>query len=147
MNVTAGFVVDASVLVARVRRSERYHKDARAVLAVIVAGRHSLYVPTVAFAEVAAAISRGADSSRWAVQAVIELRRLPGLRSMVVDDRLSTVAAQIAALSRIRGCDAVYVALAQVLGAPLVTLDRQQRERAPSSVTALTPAQTLARLS
>jgi predicted nucleic acid-binding protein len=34
----------------------------------------------------------------------------------------------------IRGCDAIYVALAEDLGTELVTLDRQQRERGSAIV-------------
>jgi len=61
-----------------------------------------------------------------------------------VDAALGDLTAEIAAKQRIRGCDAVYVALAFVEQAVLVTLDGQQRERAPSGVTACSPAQALA---
>ncbi|MFQ5433427.1 MAG: hypothetical protein ACE5FD_00980 [Anaerolineae bacterium] len=39
-------------------------------------------------------------------------------------------AAVIAADYQIRGCDAVYVTLAEALGEALITLDKQQGERA-----------------
>ena len=49
----------------------------------------------------------------------------------------------VASSKRIRGCDAIYVALAQHLGIPLISLDREQRERAPEDVAVLTPAAAL----
>ena len=68
----------------------------------------------------------------------------PDLYRIAVDLALGDLATEIAARQRIRGCDAVYVALARREQAILITLDDQQRERAPSSVTARTPAQALA---
>jgi len=141
-----GFVVDASVLVARVRRSEAHHEEARAVLVMLAARRYAVHVPAIALPEVAAAVSRGAGQPRWAGQAVVDLLDLPGLHITAVDDRLGRIAAQVAAQNRIRGCDAVYVALAQELGTTLITLDREQRERTPATVTALTPGEVLADL-
>ena len=57
---------------------------------------------------------------------------------------MGLAAAQVAAGHRIRGCDAVYVALAYVQEAVLITLDVEQRERTPPSIPARTPAQVLA---
>jgi predicted nucleic acid-binding protein len=48
-------------------------------------------------------------------------------------------AALIAAEHRIRGCDAVYVALAEQLSDALVTLDRQQLERGAAVVPVRAP--------
>jgi predicted nucleic acid-binding protein len=48
-------------------------------------------------------------------------------------------AARMAAEHRIRGCDAVYVSLADQLSDTLVTLDRQQLERGAALVNARTP--------
>ncbi len=48
--------------------------------------------------------------------------------------------------SKIRGCDAVYVALAECHLTTLITLDRQQMERAPAHVSARTLAKELANM-
>jgi len=144
MSTPAGYVLDASVLVARVRRSELAYAEVRALMIALAANNMALYIPTIALAEVAAALSRSGPSSEQALAAVNELRRLPGLNVVGVDLALGNLAGEIAAHYRIRGCDAVYVALAQSSGAPLITLDRQQRERVPTSLTALTPAEALA---
>ncbi len=49
-------------------------------------------------------------------------------------------AAVIAADERVRGCDAVYLALAEQTDDVLVTLDRQQLERGASLVRTRSPA-------
>ncbi|MBE2201364.1 MAG: PIN domain-containing protein [Anaerolinea sp.] len=53
-------------------------------------------------------------------------------RLFPVSASLAYKAAVIAATYQIRGCDAIYVALAETLDEELITLDRQQGERAKS---------------
>jgi predicted nucleic acid-binding protein len=62
---------------------------------------------------------------------------------VVLDERLAQEAADIAADRGIRGADAVYVAVARRYGCALVSLDREQRERAALVVRALPPAEAL----
>jgi SAM-dependent methyltransferase len=71
---------------------------------------------------------------------------LPGHRFIPVDRVLSGLAARLAAECRLRGCDAIYAALARREGVPLVTWDEQQRNRAAPVVEALTPSEALAAL-
>jgi len=138
------FVVDASVLIAAVLPNEPFHADAKAFMGRLMDVRAYIYLPSIAFAEVAAAIARGAGDERLALAVVAEYNMRPDLYRIAVDLALGDLATEIAARQRIRGCDAVYVALARREQAILITLDDQQRERAPSSVTARTPAQALA---
>ena len=90
-------------------------------------------------AEVAGAISRRTGRARLARRAVEGLLRLPALRLVSVDQRLGEAAAQLAADLRLRGADAVYVATARHLRLPLITWDREQRERAARLIPARAP--------
>jgi predicted nucleic acid-binding protein len=65
--------------------------------------------------------------------------RLPNLRLVPVDLRLSRLAADIAARLRVRGADSVYVGLAKALGIPLVTWDREHMERARPEIDVTAP--------
>jgi len=140
------YVVDASVHVADARPQEPHHAQARTLLARLAALEKVVYLPVIALAEVAAAISRGMDQPTQALRLTAALRRVPNFQVVPVDDRLSDLAAEIAARYQIRGCDAVYVALAQQLGATLITLDRQQGERVPPHIVARTPVEELAEI-
>ena len=60
---------------------------------------------------------------------------------LAVDSKeLADLSAQIAAELRLRGADAVYVAVAVQRGVPLITFDDQQRNRASQRVQTATPA-------
>ena len=138
------FVLDASLLVAGIRPGERFYDDARTALEILTRQRANLFVPSILFAEIAAAIARGSGSTDQAARDVQIVRRLAGLQIIAVDEALAGLAAGVAAHQRIRGCDAVYVALAQKRNAILITLDNEQRLRAPAAVVTWTPGELLA---
>jgi len=58
-----------------------------------------------------------------------------------LDEKLAAQASGIAADHALRASDAVYASVALRFGAALVTLDKQQLERVPSVVEALSPEQ------
>ncbi len=140
------YVVDASVFVADARPSEPFHADANTLLQFIANTQQVICAPTIVLPEIAAAITRGANNPDLAQRLVSVLRRLPHIQIMVVDDIVSDHAATLAANYSIRGCDAIYVALAELHHAILITLDNQQRNRVPSQVTARTPREALDKL-
>jgi predicted nucleic acid-binding protein len=70
---------------------------------------------------------------------VQQLARSEVIELVQITTSLAERAAAIAAEHRIRGCDAVYVALADQLSDTLVTLDRQQLERGAALVTVRAP--------
>ena len=138
------FVVDASVHIADMRPSEPHHREARAFLDFARQTGEEVYGPIIVLAEVAAGIARGTGRPALARWLTGLLQRIPNFTFIPVDAPLGGLAAEIAATHQIRGCDAVYIALAQQLGAPLVTLDSEQRQRAPAAIVAQTPAAALA---
>jgi predicted nucleic acid-binding protein len=140
------YVIDASVHVADARPQEPHHAEARALLAHVAAENRQVFLPEVVLAEIAAAISRGTGQVVLALRLARALRRVPHFQFVTVEHALGDLAAEIAARYQIRGCDAVYVALAQQRGAILITLDRQQRERVPPNIVAHGPAEELARM-
>lgn len=138
------FIVDASVHIADMRPAEPSHREARAFLDYVRQNGEQVYGPMIVLAEVAAGISRGTGRPRLARWLTGLLQRTPNFTFVPIDETLGELAAEMAAAHQIRGCDAVYVALAQHLGAILVTLDGEQRQRAPEEVVARTPAAALA---
>jgi predicted nucleic acid-binding protein len=138
------FVLDASLLVAGIRPGELHYYAARRAVETLTRERVDLFAPAIVLAEIAAAIARGSGSADQAARDVQLVRRLTGLQIVAVGGALADLAARVAAQQRLRGCDAVYVALAQQQQAVLITLDNEQRQRAPATVSAWTPEELLA---
>ena len=137
-------VIDASVYVSRLQQQEAHHAESERLIEAVVACGVTVLCPEILLPEVAAAIARGLDDARIGYRAAASLRALPHHRFVVVDWTLSGLAAQLAAEYRLRGCDAIYAALAQREGARLITWDGQQQERAAGVVETLTPVEAMA---
>jgi predicted nucleic acid-binding protein len=138
------YVIDASVHVADARPQEPDHEAARALFARVAAENVEVFLPEIVLAEIAAGISRGTEQIELAQRLAAALRRVPQFHFVAVEHTLGDLAAEMAAKYQIRGCDAIYVALAQQRGATLITLDRQQRARVPPTIVARTPGEELA---
>lgn len=134
-------VVDASVWVSRFLRTDVAHERSKKWFAEAAEKQLRLYAPAVVLPEVAAAIARtceGPNGAELANEALVVLRA-SGVKIVEVSLSLSIKAAQIASQCRVRGCDAVYIALAEQLSESLVTLDKQQNERGGAVVQTMTP--------
>lgn len=119
-------VIDASVYIAAVNAHEESHERSLRWLQQAAAEELQVWAPSIMLAEVAAALARGLQDPAQAMRAVALLRNSKVIRLQQVSVALAERAARLAAEQKIRGCDAVYVALAAQLDQPLVTLDRQQ---------------------
>lgn len=127
-------IIDASVYVASINQHEEFHERSLAWLHQAIAAKIPLHAPAILLAEVAAAIGRGQNDVELAHRAVSLLRNSRLIRLRPVSIALAESAAKIAWEKRIRGCDAVYVALALQLSQPLVTFDSQQARRSSAII-------------
>ncbi|NJO83446.1 MAG: type II toxin-antitoxin system VapC family toxin [Blastochloris sp.] len=122
------------------------HTVCRNLLEVLDQQQRPIIVPNLVLAEVAATISRTRRDpirGRLTAQAITMLEHV---QLIPLDDALAQAAAELAPTAALRGADAVYVAVARQHGCTLVSLDREQRERAAAVVRVLTPDAALAEL-
>lgn len=132
-------VVDASVWVAAFLAHDAHHRDAAVLLHRLIEEGITVTTPLLALSEVAGAIARQTDDSELAEKITVFLHTQPWIQFVPLTDDLATVAAISAAQLRLRGADAVYVALAAQRKLTLVTLDREMLERTKEIVASATP--------
>jgi len=88
-------------------------------------------------AEVAGAISRRTGHPALGQRAAEQVLGTPALRLVALDPVLAAEAGRIAAQYRLRGVDAVYLAVGQTLHLPLYTWDQEIHARAGSFIRVL----------
>ena len=132
-------VVDASVYVAYAYAKDIAHARSQAWMTSAVASSQILVAPATFLAEVAGAISRNSGRPRLAHSVIRHLLQAELVTLMPVTVDVAERAAEIAADYKIKGADAVYVALAEQLGDELVTLDQEQLQRGGTVVTTRQP--------
>jgi predicted nucleic acid-binding protein len=133
------YVVDASVWVSRFLPADVHHDPSHCWLGEQVARGEPIAAPLLVLAEVAGAVARRTGLSELGAHAVSLMQHLPNARLVPVDAELAQLGARVAAQLRLRGADALYVALAHRLDIPLVTWDQEQRERGRPLVAVLNP--------
>jgi predicted nucleic acid-binding protein len=132
-------VVDASVWVSRFWPDDAFHTASRAWIIETTRSGHLLVAPIIMLAEVSGAIARRTRDRQLGYQIVQQIRQLPTLQLITVDDSLGQFSAQLASEFQLRSADAVYVATASRLQLPLISWDREQIGRARELINAHTP--------
>lgn len=133
-------VVDASLVVSRLVPTDVHHAESVRWLARQMAAGTEIVAPILLLVEVGSAIARRTSDSTLGHQAVNQLLRWPNLRLVPLDHRLGLQAMELGVNLRLRGADAVYVAVAYQLGMPLVSLDREHHTRTGGLITVLSPS-------
>lgn len=133
-------VVDASVWISSLLVLDR-NRDETVKWQLTLPNRvHPVRVPGIVLSEVGGAVARreGRDSEGY--RAIESILSFPGISVIEMTPTLSLRAAELAILCRLRGADAVYVALAEEFRVPLVSWDREQLTRSRSFIETYSPA-------
>lgn len=123
-------VIDASLVTSATLQTDANFDEAQRWWEDAHRSRVPLRAPAILLPEYASAVARATGSVQEARDAVAELRSDSLLILYEVSLEACERAAAIAATYGIKGCDAVYVALAEQLNEPLVTFDNEQLLRA-----------------
>jgi len=140
------YTLDANVFVRDLDTREPNHAECHMLLDRLQANELPIIVPVLVLTEVAGTISRMRRDPIASRLAADLLRETRNITFLPVDEALAQEAAELAADYALRGADAIYVAVARRHSCTLISLDREQRERAAAVVTARTPAEALAEL-
>lgn len=135
----ADVVIDASVWVGVLVPRDGFHRPSRVWLEKHVEEGGTTIAPALILSEVAGPVARRTGSATLGRRAASALRRIPGLKLVAVDRELAEIAEALAATHRLRGADAVYVALARRLDVTLITWDREQLTRGIHAATVRSP--------
>lgn len=140
------YTIDASVFLNAFNPAESGHEQSNRFLLAIKQQAIPVIVPTLLFPEVAATISRMHGDNNLARSFTNTLRLWPYIIVIPLDETLSQEAVESAIKHRLRGSDAVYVAVATRFATTLVTLDREQQTRASSAISTCDPNEALKNL-
>ena len=136
--------IDASVFVSAAMPSEAQFDDSNLFLDHIRLHPQVLQCPMLLLPEVAASLARRTDNAEVGQNSIYWVTQFPTMSLLMLDMVRTLQASQIAAMYRLRGADAIYVAIAQEFGTTLITWDREMLTRGLSAVSIMTPTDWLA---
>ena len=131
--------IDASVFVSAFTPTESAHQISKTFMMSVREQSVPIIVPILVLPEISAAIARGQGKPELGIAFANELKKIPNITLIDLDESLASLAVEVAAQHRLRGSDAAYAAVALRFGTQLVTLDREQLERLPKVLSVRTP--------
>ena len=137
------YTVDASVFVNAFNPHEEGHADSLQILTTIRERGDPVIVPTLLIPEVASAVARASDDTTGALAYAKATAALPQLTLVTLTAAMARQAAELAATHRLRGADAVYLAVARRYGTTLLSRDDEQRTRGAAVAPCQTPEEAL----
>jgi predicted nucleic acid-binding protein len=137
-------VIDASVWLSVILSSDVHHPETRAWSDLISQLGTELAVPAHFPAEVIGVLQRTNHLDNLIDDAIETIVGRGPFTIHPVSVELGLFSAEAARVTAMRGADAVYVALAAWLDTPLITWDRQQRDRGKLFCRTMTPVEALA---
>ncbi len=137
------YTIDASVFVNAFNPHEEGHAASLQILSAIQERGDPVIVPTLLLPEIAAAVARATDDTAGALQYAVATAAFPHLTLVSLTAAVARQAADLAAAHRLRGADAIYVAVARRYGTTIVSRDDEQRARGGAVVTCQTPEEAL----
>ena len=131
--------MDASVFVNAFNPHEEGHAESLQILAAIQERGDPVIVPTLLVPEIASAVARASDDPVGAMQYANAAAALSHVTLVPLTPALARQASELAATHRLRGADAVYLAVARRYGTTLVSRDEEQRARGSAVTICQTP--------
>ena len=112
-------VVDVCVWIAAFLPRDTHHPPALELVKQLARRRLRVTLPTLALAETCGAIARRSETSLEVAPPILQfLLAQPWIEHIAIDAALGREAASLAMRCRLRGANAVYVALATTRGLP-----------------------------
>jgi len=136
--------VDANVFVSASSTADVFHADSDLFLSRVRRSGLQVFCPVLLLPETASGIIRPTGDIIAAQMTVISVETFPRMSLVAMTEQRAQAAAQIVLTCRLRGADAVYVAVAQEFGTTLITWDAEMLTRGTRAVPVLTPSDWLA---
>jgi predicted nucleic acid-binding protein len=137
------YTIDASVFVNAFNPHEDGHAESLQILTAVLERGDPIIVPALLLPEMASAVARVTDDSVGALQYANATAALPHLTLVTLTPAMARQAAELASTHRLRGADAVYLAVARRYGTTLVSRDDEQRARGSAVAPCQTPEEAL----
>jgi predicted nucleic acid-binding protein len=136
-------VVDKSVLIGSLLTTDAHFQESAEWGRRWFERNYDAHFPMLVLPELAGVLTRSGTPTQRVVNAVAAIVDRPTLHLHEQDFTNSLLAARVATATGLKGADAVFVALAAWLDLPLVSWDKQQRERGATFCRTMTPVEAM----
>ena len=136
-------VIDASVWLSAILPADVHYQYTVPWKHRVEVSGEPIAVPAHFPAEVAGVLSRTGSDHSFIADTLDQIGSERLFTIYPISAAFGRLCAEMASLAAVRGSDAIYLALAQFLDVPMLTWDKQQRERGAMFCRTMTPVEVM----
>ncbi len=136
-------VLDTSFWIGILIKSDFHHMSSRVWYGRWTTNPTPIHLPAICLPEVAGVLGRGGEPPAAVLQLIDSLKTRQEINFHSMDAEFTRFSAEVAVLSRLKGANATFVALAASLDIPLLTWDKEQGERGARFCRTMTPVEAM----
>lgn len=134
-------VIDSNILVSALDPADKFHTECIPIFNSLLAFQTEAICPISVLAETVCALSRRISDDQISRSVYRSLAALPAINWLDVDSSVVKRACALGIKSKVRGGDALVLQVAFHYGIPLVTKDKELKNRAPRRIQVYDPSE------
>jgi predicted nucleic acid-binding protein len=133
-------VVDTNIFVSSLDPKDIFHAECHPILEKILNLEIEALCPTLVLVEATCILGRRTKSETLAVAIYKNLAQLPSINWLDITLEVAERASMLGAKTGLRGGDAIVLQVAEQYGIPLLTKDKEMKNKAPKGILIFEPA-------
>ena len=137
------FVIDSNIFVSRFDPKDMFHSECYPIFERILNFEIEALCPTLVLVETTCALRRRTNSEEIACEIYRNLALLPSINWLDITLEVAERACMLGVRTGLRGGDAIVLQVAEQYGIPLLTRDKEMKEKTPKSILVFEPTDVL----
>ena len=132
-------VIDSNIFVSSFDPNDMFHSECYPIFERILSFEIGVLCPSLVLVETTCALRRRTNSEEIARRIYRDLALLPSINWLDINLEVAERACMLGARTGLRGGDAIVLQVAEQYGIPLLTKDKELKEKAPRSILVFEP--------
>lgn len=137
------FVIDSNIFISALDPKDIFHSECYQIIEKLLTLEIEAVCPSIVLVEITCVIRRRTSSEALAVAVYRNLSMMPGINWLDINLDVAQRASMLCAKSGLKGADAIVLQVAEQYGIPILTKDKEFKEKAPENILVLEPSEIL----
>lgn len=137
------FVIDSNIFISSLDPKDIFHDECYPIFEKILTFEIEALCPAIVLVEVVCVIRRRTNSEKLAVAVYKNLSQIPAINWLDINLEVAQRASFLGAKTGLKGADTIVLQVAEQYGIPLLTKDRELKQKAPKGILVFEPSEIL----
>ncbi len=134
-------VIDSNIFVSALDPNDVFHTECYPILEKILTFEIEVLCPSLVLVETTCVLRRRTNSEEIAVAVYKNLAQIPAINWLDITLEVAERASMLGAKTGLKGGDTIVLQVAEQYGIPILTKDKEIKQRAPKGILVFEPAE------